>query len=194
VCAENVAGLIDASDAELARAITGGRPGATQTAEGELYRRFAPRVRLYGLRHLRDQEAAGDLAQEVMVLTIERLRAGAVRDPAQIGSFILGASRTMTRDLQRRDRRREALLKSAGRTIVPPEPCTGNAVDIERLERCMRRLADRDRAVLFLTFYAEKKTREVGEELGVAEGHVRVIRHRALNRLRHCLLSREAAP
>lgn len=192
--AEEVTGPIDASEAELARAITGARPGSAQDAEGELYRRFAPRVRLYGLRHLRDEEAARDLAQQVMLLTIERLREGAVRDPNQIASFILGASRTMTRDLQRRERRREALRQSAGETTLTVEPSIGNAIDLERLERCMRHLSDRERAVLFLTFYAEKKTTEVGQELGLAEGHVRVIRHRALGRLRQCLVSGEAAP
>ena len=31
---------------------------SSEAAESELYRRFAPRVRLYGLRHLRDEDAA----------------------------------------------------------------------------------------------------------------------------------------
>jgi RNA polymerase sigma-70 factor (ECF subfamily) len=46
-------------DAELAAAVSRG-DGA---AEAELYRRLAPRVRLYGLRHLRDRHAAADLVQ-----------------------------------------------------------------------------------------------------------------------------------
>jgi DNA-directed RNA polymerase specialized sigma24 family protein len=33
-------------------------------------------VRLYGRRHLRNDAAADDLAQDVLLLTIERLRAG----------------------------------------------------------------------------------------------------------------------
>ena len=41
-------------------------------AEAELYRRLAPRVRLYGLRHLRDAQAAADLVQQVMLITLER--------------------------------------------------------------------------------------------------------------------------
>jgi hypothetical protein len=41
---------IDASDGELARAVAARVPGASEAAESELYRRFAPRVRLYGLR------------------------------------------------------------------------------------------------------------------------------------------------
>ena len=44
-----------------------------EAAEAELYRRFAPRVRLYGLRHLRDEDEARDLSQQVMLLVIEKL-------------------------------------------------------------------------------------------------------------------------
>ena len=100
---------IDASDGDLARAVAARRPGLSEAAESELYRRFAPRVRLYGLRHLRDEDLARDLSQQVLLLTIEKLRDGAVRDPDQLASFILGASRMMTVDVKRRERRREKL-------------------------------------------------------------------------------------
>jgi RNA polymerase sigma-70 factor (ECF subfamily) len=93
--------VVDSSDGDLARAIGAGGPGKAEAAEGELYRRFAPRVRLYGLRHLRDEDAARDLAQQVMLLTIEKLRGGSVRDLDQIASFVLGVSRTMVKDLKR---------------------------------------------------------------------------------------------
>ena len=66
--------IVDSSDADLARAVAARGPGSAEAAESELYRRFAPRVRLYGLRHLRDEDAARDLVQQVMLLTIEKLR------------------------------------------------------------------------------------------------------------------------
>ena len=97
------------SDEALARRIAGGLPGSTDAEEAELYRRFAPRVRLYGRRHLQNDAAADDLAQDVLLLTIERLRAGEVRRPEEIGSFILGTSRMMAHSERRVARRREAL-------------------------------------------------------------------------------------
>ena len=57
------------SDEALARRIAGGLPGSTDAEEAELYRRFAPRVRLYGRRHLQNDAAADDLAQDVLLLT-----------------------------------------------------------------------------------------------------------------------------
>ena len=61
-------------------------------AETEFYRRLAPRVRLYGLKHLRDAQAASDLVQQVLMLTLERLRAGELRDPERLVSFVFGTA------------------------------------------------------------------------------------------------------
>src|SRR6478735_3812339 len=97
------------SDEALARRIADGPQGSTAAEESELYRRFAPRVRLYGRRHLHNDAAADDLAQDVLLLTIERLRAGEVRRPEEIGSFILGTSRMRAQAERRIARRREAL-------------------------------------------------------------------------------------
>jgi len=178
---------VDSTDAELARAISAQAPELSDQAETELYRRFAPRVRLYGLRHLRDEEAARDLVQQVMLLTIEKLRAGSVRDTDQIGSFILGMSRTMSIDLRRRERRRERLRE----TFMAEPAVTGahdNAVlDLDRLEACLGHLVERERLVVLLTFYAERSARQVGDELRMTEGNVRVTRHRAIGKLRTCM-------
>jgi CO/xanthine dehydrogenase FAD-binding subunit len=54
--------IVDSSDGDLARAVAARVPGEAESAEAELYRRFAPRVRLYGLRHLRDEDEARDLS------------------------------------------------------------------------------------------------------------------------------------
>jgi len=185
---------VEPSDGDLARAIGARGPGSREAAESELYRRFAPRVRLYGLRHLRNEDAARDLAQQVLLLAIQKLRSGSVRDADQIASFILGVSRTMANDQKRREWRREKLRKS-----FPPPPAwdarAGDLLlDLDRLEACLARLAERDRMVVLLTFYAERSAGDVGRELGVTEGNVRVIRHRAIQRLRTCLMSHEEVP
>ena len=183
--------MVDASDGDLARAVAAQAPGVGEAAESELYRRFAPRVRLYGLRHLRDDEDARDLSQQVMQLVIEKLRGGAIRDADQIASFVLGVSRTMTKDLKRRDWRREKLRDAFLPAAIAEVPAAGTAtLDLDRLEACLARLADRERTVVLLTFYAEKTGSEVGRELQLTEGNVRVIRHRAIERLRVCMTAR----
>ncbi len=183
--------ILDSSDGDLARTVTSLQPGSCEAAEAELYRRFAPRVRLYGLKHLRDEDAAGDLVQQVMLLTIEKLRGGLVRDAEQIASFILGTSRMMAKDLKRREWRREKLRDGFLPSSIVEAPASDALLDLDRLEHCLARLDDRERSVVLLTFYAEKSGPEVGEALRLTAGNVRVIRHRAIERLRQCVASRE---
>lgn len=184
-------GLLGATDGDLARAIAAGA-GTADAAETELYRRFAPRVRLYGRRHLRDEDAARDLMQQVLLLTIEKLRGGAVRDLDMIGSFILGASRMLAVNLKRRDRRREALLDA--RPIPHPAVSAPPPImDEDQLEGCLAALAERERTVVLLTFYGDRSSRDIAQTLGLSEGNVRVIRSRAIDRLRACLGAAERA-
>src|SRR6476646_7919696 len=143
---------VDTSDGDLARAIASQERATAPAAEAELYRRFAPRVRLYGLRHLRDADAARDLAQQVLLLTIEKLRAGSVRDADQIASFILGVSRTQAVDLKRRERRRERLRETFMTDAVVAHSSETETLDLDRLEGCLARLAERERMIVMLTF------------------------------------------
>ena len=140
----------------------------------------------YGRKHLRDDSAADDLAQQVLLVTIERLRAGEVRNPDEIGSFILGTSRMLAGSTARKARRRESLTAQfhAPALYVEPDEASG---DIAAVERCLHALAERDRRVLVLTFYAEKTSPEIAAELAVTGTVVRVARHRALERLRDCV-------
>jgi RNA polymerase sigma-70 factor, ECF subfamily len=176
------------SDETLARRIAAGAAGATDAEEAELYRRFAPRVRLYGRRHLARDAAADDLAQDVLLLTIERLHAGEVRQPEQIGSFILGTARMMAHSERRVTRRREALVTRFMETALESTPQYLAALDAPRVAACLRTLAERDRLVVLLTFYANREAPQIAEDLGVSAGAVRAIRHRAVARLRDCVL------
>ena len=134
---------LDCSDGDVARAIA----ARDAAAESELYRRFAPRVRWYGLRHLRDEEAARDLVQQVMLLVIEKLRAGLVRDVDQIASFILGVSRTIAIDVKRLERRRQTIRDTFMVSEIATSPGDDAALDVDHLERCLARLAARERMV-----------------------------------------------
>jgi RNA polymerase sigma-70 factor (ECF subfamily) len=174
-------------DATLARAIAAAGAQPDRAAEAELCRRFAPRVRLYGLRHLRDPHAAADLVQQVLMTTLERLRAGEVREPGRIASFVLGMCRMMVLEQRRGARRRDALLETYADNGAHAEPGETRVIEAPRLERCLEALPERERSVLVLSFYAERPAEETGRELGLTAANVRVIRHRALARLRACI-------
>ena len=129
-------------DAALARRIAAA-PGEAREEEEELARRFAPRIRLYGLRHLRDRDAANDLVQQVLLVTLESLRGGRVREPERLASFILGTCRNVALDLRRGGRRRQALLD---RYLVVEDSAEPALPPPARLADCLQRLAERDRS------------------------------------------------
>jgi RNA polymerase sigma-70 factor (ECF subfamily) len=125
--------------------------------------------------------------QQVLLMTLERLRAGEVREPERIASFVLGACRMTVLEMRRGTRRREELLQGsadADEAYEAPEPL---ALDPDRLAACLEALAERERSVVVMSFFADKAADEVGAELGLSGGNVRVIRHRALGRLRACM-------
>lgn len=181
-------------EADLARRIAAATPGLDSEAEAELYRRFAPRVRLYGLKHLRDAQAAADLMQQVLFMTIEGLRAGKLREPGRVGSFVFGVCRMVVLELRRGRARRERLLQQYGDDLLIADPSVAPRLDHERVAGCLDRLSERERSVLLLTFYEEKPANEVADALGLTASNVRVIRHRALERLRDCVTGGKAGP
>jgi RNA polymerase sigma-70 factor, ECF subfamily len=176
------------SDADVVRRISAGRD---PEAESELFRRMAPRIRLYGLRHLRDSYAADDLTQQVLITTLEALRAGRLREPERLASFVLGTCRMTVLDLRRGARRREALLEEFAKDLPAASQPSLPVLDRERLTQCMTTLNERERTVVVMTFYDERTGADVANLLGVSEANVRVIRHRAIRLLRACM-DREA--
>lgn len=162
-------------------------PGGDADAEAALYRLLAPRVRRFGRRHLRDDHAADDLMQHVMALTLEKLRAGALREPGRVLSFALGASRMTVTELLRGQRRRDELLQRHADALPPAEITIAPRLDHERVAGCLEKLPERERAVLVLSFYDEQPAEAVGRSLGLSAGNVRVIRHRGIDKLRRCV-------
>jgi RNA polymerase sigma-70 factor (ECF subfamily) len=175
---------VELNDAELVRQIGSGND---REAEAELFRRMAPRIRLYGLRHLRDLHAADDLTQQVLIAILEALRAGRLREPEKLVSFVLGTCRMMVLDLRRGAQRKERLIERFGADLPGPVQTPMAYFDHEQLTRCVQNLKERERAVVVMTFYDEQTGADVASFLGVSEANVRVIRHRAIHQLRECM-------
>jgi RNA polymerase sigma-70 factor (ECF subfamily) len=120
------------------------------------------------------------------MLTIEKLRRREIEEPRRVVSFALGAARMTARNMRRAGDRWRASVDAAAAAklpaVDPPEP-----LDTDRLRECLAGLAERERSVVVLTFYDLRTSRQVGDQLGVSEGNVRVIRSRALGRLRDCM-------
>lgn len=182
--------LGEVTDEQLVRAI-GRRDAGALAAERELCRRFAPRIRLYGLKHLRDDERARDLVQTVLVSVLEAVRAQRLEDPARLDRFVLGTCRNVCSRVRLETKR-----------IEPRDPHDLDAgafeIDVERIDAgvlfdCIARLDERSRGVVYLTYNEERSADEIAAALATTAGNVRVVRHRALAQLRECLDAKKEA-
>jgi RNA polymerase sigma-70 factor (ECF subfamily) len=151
-----------------------------------LYRRFARRIELYGLRHLRSAAAAADLVHEVLVKVLEAIRAGRLEEPDKLASFVLGTCRNVVLDTRRAEQRQRRLGDAlpVDTATAPPDLASS---DVARLFGCLGRLPEREATVVHMSFFEDRGAEEIAERLALTPGNVRVIRHRALIRLAGCV-------
>lgn len=157
------------------------------TAEEELYRTYASRIRGFGLRHFRDAAAAEDLVQHVLLAVLQARREGKIDNPERLGAYVLGTCRYAARDMQR-GAARQRKIAEACEAVMPKgyEPSWAR-LDRERLEHCLMALDERARAIVLATFAYEHDTDEISRTFELTPGNVRVIRHRALANLQVCV-------
>jgi RNA polymerase sigma-70 factor (ECF subfamily) len=178
----------ETTDADLIHLVASSAGGE---AERELCRRFAPRIRLYGLRHLRDEERARDLVQAVLLAVLVAARAGRVEDPERVDRFVLGTCRNVSRRMRELDAR--AALVSDEELDVTPFMPEAELVETGALVRCLADLDLRGRRVVILSFFEERSADQIAKAVDTTAGNVRVLRHRAIAALRRCLDRKEAA-
>jgi RNA polymerase sigma-70 factor (ECF subfamily) len=93
----------------------------------------------------------------------------------------------MVLDLRRGTKRKEKLLERYGAGIVPPVEASMLRFDHDKLRRCVRSLAERERTVVVMSFFDQQTGADVAGFLGISKANVRVIRHRAIRQRRECI-------
>jgi len=187
-------------DAQLVRWVAADA-AERRAAEAELCRRFAPRIRLYGLRHLRDEERARDLVQIVSCALLQALRAGRIDDPERVDRYVLGTCRNSVRRLRAADARVRPVddeeLEVIADDLALAQTATAATGEegppMSALFRCLDGLDLRAKKIVHLTFQVERSAEQIAAELALTAGNVRVLRHRALRALRRCLDERARA-
>jgi len=165
----------------------GGVGAIDPAAERGLCTRFAQRIRLYGLRHLRDEAAAADLVQEVLLVLLASVRDGRINEPAHLERFVLGTCRNLVAKVRRGEQRTRTFEQAALPLAEQELPPAFARADTTRVAICLAHLDARAQRVVMLTFGDDRATEEIASELGTTPGNVRVIRHRALAALQRCV-------
>ena len=150
--------------------------------EREICRRYANRIRAYGLCHLRDAAAAQDLEQHVLLAVLQAVREEKVA-PEKLDAYVAGTCRNTVMAMVRSHTRQRRIATETAAVLPDGYEPPWALVDRARLEECLAALEARERAVVVATFIDERDADEIGRTLGLSPGNVRVIRHRALARL-----------
>jgi len=164
--------------------LAGCRRGDPRALE-ELVRRTHRRV--YGLayRLVRDPHEAEDVAQEAYLRMFQGL--GGFREEARFETWMHRiVTNTAFNQLRRRGRFGE-LVEDGALDVASAVRSEPSLADRDELERAMERLPAGQRIVLVLKDVYGLSCREIGHELGIEEGAVKVRLHRARKRLREVL-------
>lgn len=160
-----------------------------------LVRQFRERLRLFALRRLRDPAAAEDVAQETLRRVLEACRAGQLKNPSALPSFMFQtAQHICLQQFRSRGREGRALQRLTGED--PPEsahPLTSLIGDERRaaVRQALAELNDEDRELLRQVYYEEIETTVLAPRMGLTPGALRVRKHRVLGKLAALLNARD---
>ncbi len=155
--------------------------------ERSICQRYSNRIRSYGLCHLRDGAAAEDLMQQVLLVVLQALRAGRVKEVDNLDTYVFGTCRNMVMDMRRGNARQRRIADAAAAVWPDGYERPGALAARARLDGCLAKLEARARNVVLATFVDERDADDVGRSMGLSAGNVRVIRHRALAHLHDCM-------
>lgn len=187
------------ADGSLTRLVGRVRAGE-RAAEAELVERFSRGLLLMLRRLAQNPALADDIHQETLVLVIEKIRRGEVRDPERLPGFVRG----IARNLFIADRRKEArylALDGGGGDDGGGEPAAASAAlpdhgpaPLERAlaeeeKRHVQQLLgelryERDRQLLIRFYLTDHGKEEICEDLEIEPDRFNQILHRARERLR----------
>jgi RNA polymerase sigma-70 factor (ECF subfamily) len=100
---------------------------------------------------------------------------------------VLGTARQCIVDSRRNTARRERILDTFPIDLPSLVDARSEPLDTDGLRECLQSLPERERTVLLMTFYADDSAQTVGNALALTAANVRVVRHRAIERLRRCM-------
>jgi RNA polymerase sigma-70 factor (ECF subfamily) len=170
--------------AELVRRIRACEAGA----EDELVERFSRGVQFIIHQSVSDQAAADDIFQDVFRLTLEKIRAGEVREPERLAGFLASVARnTVIESFRKMSRRKAREEPQDDRQFSSPAPSQLEQLLREEKANLVRRVlaemtSDRDRQVLQRFYIADEDKEAICEDLQLSSLHFNQVLCRARER------------
>lgn len=159
------------------------RAGESQ-ALAEIYDRYAERIYRYLARLVGDAAQAEDLTGETFLRLLKALRAG--RPPQQLDGWLYRVAHNLAMDWYRRQRDVKDQPWAEGTAAADDSPAhlLEQQETRQRLRHALRRLTADQQRVVVLRFGEGLRLAEVARLMGRSEGAIKILQHRALQRLR----------
>ncbi len=160
------------------------RAKADPDSFGELYDRYFPRIYRFVFSRVRDQTAAEDVTSEVFFKALKNIKRYEYNGSFSAWLYQIGLNAVTDHF---RARRGDVDLEAAS-TLAQPGPTTAEEVVRRDLSRRIwdrvDRLPRQQRAAMILKFGEDLKIDEIAVILGKSSGAVKLLLHRATERLR----------
>jgi RNA polymerase sigma-70 factor (ECF subfamily) len=181
-----------AADSNLAERIRAG----DAAAERELFVRFQSGVRAVIVHVTGSFAAAEDLSQETFVVTLKRLRAASLEEPAKLAAFVGQTARNLALVHMRKERRRRTDTGGDDMEEIVDGSLSQEAhVHAEACARAVREWlselrSDRDREILTRHYLKDEDKNVICRELGISPPTFNVVLYRARQRFLEILTRR----
>jgi RNA polymerase sigma-70 factor (ECF subfamily) len=170
------------TDSELVASIQNGQ----SDSETALYEKYSARVYYLALKETRSQHDAEDVRAETFLRVLQAIRGNQIRSAEALGSFVLGVTHNVLRELYARRRQIGDVIPAEEAEVTTPsheQVFFDNEVRVA-IQRTISRLKPRERLVLRLLIYEELPSEEVARRVAIAPERVRLVKSRALKHFR----------
>jgi len=171
------------SETDLAAYVEQIREGDPAGIEA-LCKTFYRGIRFFVSRHLGSQEA-DDHAHDAILIIVQAIRRGELRDPARLPGYIRTVVRHLIathigRQVQTRHRQVElACALEAGDSRADPEAAAAAQERTEIMQGFLMGLSQRDREVLTRFYLLEQAKPQICREMGLTDTQFRLLKSRA---------------
>ena len=176
-------------DARSDRLLVDAAREGDEAALSELYTLYFPRVYRYILARMGNTYDAEDLAEEVFMRVLEAIGRFQWREaPFSAWLFRIAHNAVISQRRKENARGRSApLTDGLAVDSAGPDELVENRLALNEIMDAAQRLPDAQRQVIALRFAAELSVAETARAMGKGEGNVKVIQHKAINKLREIL-------
>jgi len=156
---------------------------------GKLYDIYQPQIYRFIFLKVSRKEEAEDLTHQVFLSAWQNIKKYQIRK-FPFSSWLYRIAKNKVIDFYRTSKNNisiELVNESEFKNLPSPEMKTENSLEIKKVKKAMSFMNQEQQDVIIMRFVEDMPTKEVANILGKSEGAIKLIQHRALNKLKKIL-------